>query len=152
MVKQLSVINGLVMWDELVGLEYNLKDYKVIVIGYYYQDNKILIAEYRQEGNYTNEILTVDTEKTIEILKTFDIYVELVEKFAWSNQTIEKARGLKQAGFNTITYDIDKRTSLLNNSLEFNIFTSEEILYIETIMVKYTEDKSNIIINLDDIR
>lgn len=147
--KIIHIIDNNVQWNELVGIENNIKNYKIMCIGYNQIENKLLLAEYRTTRNYTNEIITIDTEKTIDILKIFDINVKLIEKFTWSKDTLTKIKGLEQAGFSYVIYDSNKSIVLLDGKMEIDLFNTQERKYIRKTNINCVTEK--ITINLSDI-
>ena len=152
MIKNINIINGEIQWSELVGTELVIRDYKIICIGYNKTSSILQIAEYRTEKNYTNEIVVLDVEKTISILKSFNIDIKLIQKFTWSQETLTKVRGLEQAGFTYVIYDLSKDTALLDGKMEMNIFKKNELLYIKQNNIDTsTVYNNNIIIKLSDI-
>lgn len=129
--KIITVSNNIINWDELVGYEAQLKDYKIIIVGYNKQKYLLSISEIRPDLVITNELCMYDGEKSVEILKQFGLNISIVHKFKFSETTFQKINGLFQAGFSFMDYNIEEDRILVDSKFEMNeLITDKEKAYL----------------------
>lgn len=139
---KVNVKNGEVQWGDIIGVEFTHNNTRVVCSAY--SDNSLYINEWVGEEvtGKTSVISTIDKEKCLAHLKIFGYVIEFVDVFTFSNETIQKAKGLVQAGFT-------KLIKVENNYMVDNIFQQNILLENE---LNYLIENSVSEMNLSEIK
>lgn len=115
-----------ILWQDLVGKEHEELGYKIIINSYNNKKNVLSISEFHNNYPYTNEIVTIEKDKCLNILKNYGFNITFKEIFNYSEETIIKLKGLQQAGFSYIIYNNSTKKFMVDNIFELTFLTSEE--------------------------
>lgn len=139
---KVNVKNGEIQWGDIIGVEFIHNNTRVVCSSY--SDNSLYINEWIGEEitGKTSVITTLDTDKCLAHLKIFGYEIEVTDIFSYSNETIQKAQGLVQAGFS-------KLIKVDNNYIVDNVFQQTILLENE---LQYLLDDNILEINLSEIK
>lgn len=125
---KVNVKQGIIQWEDIIGVEFIHNDTKVVCSGY--SDDSLYINEWVGEDvtGKTSVISTVDKNKCLAHLKIFGYEIEFVSVFAFSNETVQKAKGLVQAGFSKLIKT--ENNYMVDNIFQQNILLENELNYL----------------------
>lgn len=139
---QIRKINNQIQWNDLIGIELVTKSSKIVCSNH--ENDKLYIQEWPtgEITGVTSVIPTLNTEQCLAHLAIFGYVITVVDGFGYSQETIQKAQGLVQAGFS-------KLLKLDNNYIVDGIFQQNILLESE---LKHLLDNNILEINLSEIK
>lgn len=135
-------INDQINWKELIGIELETSTSKIVCSNH--ENDKLYIQEWPlgQLTGVTSVIPTLNTEQCLAHLAIFGYVITLIDGFGYSQETIQKAQGLIQAGF-------VKLIKLENNYMVDNIFQQT---FLPESELQFLLDNNVLEINLSEIK
>lgn len=125
---QIRKINNRVQWNDLIGVELITKSSKIVCSNH--ENDKLYIQEWPLEEitGVTSVIPTLNTEQCLAHLAIFGYAITLVDGFGYSQETIQKAQGLMQAGFSKLIKA--DNNYMVDNIFQQNILLEDELQYL----------------------
>lgn len=139
---QIKKINNRVQWNDLIGVELITKSSKIVCSNH--ENEKLYIQEWPlgEITGITSVIPTLNTEQCLAHLAIFGYTITIIDGFGYSQETIQKAQGLIQAGFS-------KLLKLDNNYMVDDVFQQNILLESE---LQHLLDNNILEINLSEIK
>lgn len=125
---RVNVKSGIIQWGDIVGKEFIYNNARIVCSSY--ENDSLYINKWIGEDitGYTAMIPTVNKEECVAHLEIFGYVIEFIDVFVYSSETIQKSKGLIQAGFAKL---IKQDTNyMVDNIFQQNILLEDELQYL----------------------
>ncbi|MEG0069735.1 MAG: hypothetical protein RR191_05615 [Cetobacterium sp.] len=125
---EIRIINNVIHWEDIIGKRIQNKKNEIVCSNF--EEDKLYIQEWLENSTtgITSVISTLDSEKCLAHLKLFGYDLKLIDGFAYSSETIQKAQGLILAGFNKLIKT--DNNYMVDNIFQQNILLEDELQHL----------------------